>query len=130
MSSPLSMLGKNKRVPLPGGQKQGRRGVPFKETPRAGHEAALMGDIIAPGLRLRGAAEAPSMSRSKVAQRNSSITAPGLSDFELMTTTLEKLGQLERKVNTQTQDIQSKKLPQELSHWSPTPSYRVLEQKC
>ncbi|XP_035263055.1 UBX domain-containing protein 11 isoform X2 [Anguilla anguilla] len=106
MSSPLSILGKNKRVPLPAGQNLGQRCKPFKEKTCAGHEATQMSDIISPGPRqhVALAPDAPSTSRSKVTPRKAS----GLSDFELMSTMMEKLHLLEKKVCSQSMEIQSK----------------------
>ncbi|XP_036395503.1 UBX domain-containing protein 11 [Megalops cyprinoides] len=110
MSSPLSMLGKNKRVPFPGPQNQGRRGLPSKEKLDKCHEATMPDDSISPGLRQPAppASDAPSTSRLKVTQRKSNSNGAGLSDFELMTTMMQKLTQLERKVNAQSLDIQRK----------------------
>ncbi|XP_064187661.1 UBX domain-containing protein 11 isoform X2 [Anguilla rostrata] len=110
MSSPLSILGKNKRVPLPAGQNMGQRCKPFKEKTCAGREATQMSDIISPGPRqhVALAPDAPSTSRSKVTLRKGGISASGLSDFELMSTMMEKLHLLEKKVCSQSMEIQSK----------------------
>ncbi|XP_038848588.1 UBX domain-containing protein 11 [Salvelinus namaycush] len=69
MSSPLSMLRKTRRVPLPGPMNQQGRRVPFKENPFAG--------------------------------------APP-SDFELMSSMMQRLTLLETKVKTQALDIDHK----------------------
>ncbi|KAJ8340792.1 hypothetical protein SKAU_G00330830 [Synaphobranchus kaupii] len=69
-----------------------------------------MNDIISPGLRQQVAlaSDAPSTSRSKVTQRKGSLSGAGLSDFELMSTMMQKLRLLERKVCSQSVEIQSK----------------------
>ncbi|XP_061103013.1 UBX domain-containing protein 11 [Conger conger] len=69
MSSPLSVLGKNRRAPLHAARHQGQRRGPFKEKPCAGS---------------------------------------GLSDFELMSTMMEKHRLLEKKVFSQSIEIQNK----------------------
>ncbi|XP_066573757.1 UBX domain-containing protein 11 [Amia ocellicauda] len=111
MSSPLSTLGKNRRPPLPEQHKQGRRAVPFKQSPYTEHEAALLNEILTPGLNRPAAVVASedfSVSRSKVALKKSSANGSAPSDFELMSTMMDKLTQLEKKVQSQTQDIKLK----------------------
>ncbi|XP_062394485.1 UBX domain-containing protein 11 isoform X2 [Sardina pilchardus] len=69
MSSPLSLLGKNRRAPLPGSLDEGRKRVPFKQS--------------------------SSIDRTPT-------------DFELMSTMMQKLAQLEIRVKAQALDIQRK----------------------
>ncbi|KAI1894945.1 hypothetical protein AGOR_G00120990 [Albula goreensis] len=109
MSSPLSILGKNKRVPLAGAPNHGRRGIPFKQKDRTGPESAVMDEAAPPRQPVALASDAPPTSRSKIIPRKTCVNGhDGLSDFELMSTMMQKLTQLERKVNAQILEIQCK----------------------
>ncbi|XP_045574302.1 UBX domain-containing protein 11 isoform X1 [Salmo salar] len=110
MSSPLSMLRKNRRVPLPGPMNQQGRRVPFKENPFAEYEATLLSDVSALN-RPTPQAQATDIacpSKSKAKQRKSNSCCAPPSDFELMSSMMQRLTLLETKVKTQALDIDHK----------------------
>uniref|UniRef100_A0A8C7CNI3 UBX domain-containing protein 11 n=1 Tax=Oncorhynchus kisutch TaxID=8019 RepID=A0A8C7CNI3_ONCKI len=110
MSSPLSMLRKNRRVPLPGPMNQQGRRVPFKENPFSEYGATLLNDVSAlnhPAPQAQATDSAcPSKSNGKQRKSNSCCAPP--SDLELMSSMVQRLTLLETKVKTQALDIDHK----------------------
>ncbi|RXN32314.1 UBX domain-containing 11 isoform X1 [Labeo rohita] len=106
MSSPLSTLRKNKRVPLPDIQSDGER-KPYKERSDTDYEAKLFRDIFPQNQSVPHITDGLSAVRSKVVQKKKAKEAPP-SDFELMSSMMQKIVQLERKVKTQAVDIEQK----------------------
>ncbi|XP_045070958.1 UBX domain-containing protein 11-like isoform X2 [Coregonus clupeaformis] len=110
MSSPLSMLGKNRRVHLPGPMNQQGRRVPLKENPFAEYEATLLNDVSTlnhPTPQAQ-ATDIACPSKSKGTQRKSNSCCAPPSDFELMSSMMQRLNLLETKVKTQALDIDHK----------------------
>ncbi|XP_033879933.1 UBX domain-containing protein 11-like [Acipenser ruthenus] len=110
MSSPLSSLGKFRRTPLPESQNHRGKQVPFKPNPYSDDEVALLNDILSPGLAAPSAvaSDGSSTSRSKATLHKSSTKGSSPNDFELMSTMMQKLTQLEQRAVTQAQDIKQK----------------------
>ncbi|XP_016315603.1 UBX domain-containing protein 11-like [Sinocyclocheilus anshuiensis] len=106
MSSPLSTLRKNKRAPLPDIQSDGER-KPYKERSDNDYEAKLFRDIFPQNQPVAHITDNLSTVRSKVMQKAAAKKAPP-SDFELMSSMMQKIVQLERKVRTQAVDIEHK----------------------
>ncbi|XP_073728502.1 UBX domain-containing protein 11 [Misgurnus anguillicaudatus] len=107
MSSPLSTMRKSRRAPLPGigPQSDGER-KPYKKTSDTDYETTLFREIFpqnqpAP-LNMSNA------SRSKVMQKMKTKEASPPSDFELMSSMMQKISQLENKVKAQALDIERK----------------------
>ncbi|XP_062322528.1 UBX domain-containing protein 11 isoform X2 [Osmerus eperlanus] len=111
MSSPLSVLRKNRRMPLPGYlDQQGGRKVPFKEDPLKEYKALLSGlsgrsDPVGPHST---ATDMTATSGSKVTQKKGHSSHAPPTDFELMSSMMQKLSLLENKVKTQALDIERK----------------------
>ncbi|XP_053467054.1 UBX domain-containing protein 11 isoform X1 [Ictalurus furcatus] len=107
MTSPLSTLRKNRRAPLP--QSQGERGR-RDQTQRSDeeYEASLLRDLFPK--RQSGSEVTDSLNTfsSKVMLRKSPKEVPPPTDFELMSSMMKKLTQLERKVTSQALDIDKK----------------------
>ncbi|XP_058601848.1 UBX domain-containing protein 11 isoform X2 [Onychostoma macrolepis] len=99
MSSPLSTLRKNKRVPLPDMQSEG-----FDVSD---NEAQLFREIFPQNQPVPHIMDNLSTVRAKVVQKKKAKEAPP-SDFELMSGMIQKIVQLERKVKTQAADIEQK----------------------
>ncbi|XP_063055305.1 UBX domain-containing protein 11 isoform X2 [Engraulis encrasicolus] len=110
MSSALSLLGKNRRVPLPGSVDEGRKRAPFKQITRAEHELGLLDGVFSSRRRSGPPNPVASPSRSMMASHGAASDpgAPAPSDFELMSSMLRKLTLLEVKVKAQAMDIQRK----------------------
>ncbi|KAK2902713.1 hypothetical protein QQF64_010454 [Cirrhinus molitorella] len=106
MSSPLSTLRKNKRAPLPDIQSEGER-KPYEERSDTEYEAKLFRDIFPQNHPVPHIMDSVSTVRSKVMQKKKAKEAPP-SDFELMSSMMQKIVQLERKVKTQAVDIEQK----------------------
>ncbi|XP_039506580.1 UBX domain-containing protein 11 isoform X2 [Pimephales promelas] len=109
MSSPLSTLRKNKRAPLPEIQSDdddGERKL-YKERSDTDYEAKLFRNIFPQNKPVPHIMDNLSTVRSKVTQKKKAKEAPP-SDFELMSSMMQKISQLERKVKTQTVDIEQK----------------------
>ncbi|XP_073702614.1 UBX domain-containing protein 11 [Garra rufa] len=106
MSSPLSTLRKNKRAPLPDIQSDGER-KPYKERSDTDYEAELFREIFPQNQHVPHITDSLSTVRSKVVQKKKAKEAPP-SDFELMSSMMQKIVQLERKVKTQAVDIEQK----------------------
>ncbi|XP_053083945.1 UBX domain-containing protein 11 [Pangasianodon hypophthalmus] len=107
MTSPLSTLRKNRRAPLP--QSQGERERrDHTERSDAENEASLIRDLFP--TRQPGSEVTDSLNtlRSKVRLRSSPKEVSPPTDFELMSSMMQKLTQLERKVTTQALDIDKK----------------------
>nr|XP_060640458.1 UBX domain-containing protein 11 [Anolis sagrei ordinatus]XP_060640459.1 UBX domain-containing protein 11 [Anolis sagrei ordinatus] len=98
MTSPLSSLGKVRRMPLQV-QKTGKKIVHLKENIQKEDELAMMDEILGPGARIP--ISAPSCSSGSSSQ---SEAAP--SDMELMTSMMKKISSLEQKVKRQAQALQ------------------------
>ncbi|KAL6462391.1 hypothetical protein MHYP_G00288130 [Metynnis hypsauchen] len=107
MSSALSSLKKNRRAPLiPGGHKQSERQI-YTERPYA-DEAALLTEFFPQAQTGPEDKDSLASLRSKVMQKRNPKEGCPPSDFELMSSMVQKLGQLERKVKAQALDINSK----------------------
>ncbi|XP_043116648.1 UBX domain-containing protein 11 [Puntigrus tetrazona] len=106
MSSPLSILRKNKRAPLPDIQREGER-KPYKERSDNDYEAQLFRETFPQNQPVQHAMDNLSTVRSKVVQKKKPKEAPP-SDFELMSSMMQKIVQLEKKVKTQAVDIEHK----------------------
>ncbi|XP_018974910.2 UBX domain-containing protein 11 isoform X2 [Cyprinus carpio] len=106
MSSPLSTLRKNKRAPLPDIQSDGER-KPYKERSDNEYEAKLFREVFPQNQPVPHITNNLSTVRSKVMQKKAAKEAPP-SDFELMSSMMQKIIQLERKVKTQAVDIEHK----------------------
>lgn len=109
MSSPLSTLRKNKRAPLPEIQSDdddGERKL-YKERSDTDYEAKLFRNIFPQKQPVPHIMDNLSTVRSKVTQKKKAKEAP-LSDSELMSSMMQKISQLERKVKTQAVDIEHK----------------------
>ncbi|KAL0984707.1 hypothetical protein UPYG_G00145670 [Umbra pygmaea] len=104
MSSPLSMLGKHRRVPLPVGLNQQGTRVPYKGNSFAEYEATLLTESDT----LHEDTDKVSSSKSKATQRNINSSTPP-SDFQLMSSMMQRLTLLETKVKSQGRDIDQKK---------------------
>ncbi|XP_031431751.1 UBX domain-containing protein 11 [Clupea harengus] len=106
MSSPLSLLGKNRRAPLPGYLNEGKTRVPFKQSSTA--ELGLLKDIFSRRCQPHPSYPDGVSSKSTMTQsgRASDCTPP--TDFELMSTMMQKLAQLEIKAKAQALDIRRK----------------------
>ncbi|XP_019896254.2 UBX domain-containing protein 11 isoform X2 [Esox lucius] len=105
MSSPLSTLGKNRRLPFPVALNQQGRRVLFERNPFADYEAALLNDISTSKAQ---ASDIASLSKSNAKQRKTTSNCPPPSNFELMSSMMQKLTLLETKVRSQTLDIDQK----------------------
>ncbi|XP_016147915.1 UBX domain-containing protein 11 [Sinocyclocheilus grahami] len=106
MSSPLSILRKNKRAPLPDIQSEGER-KPYKERSDNDYEAQLFREIFPQKQPVPHITDNLSTVRSKVVLKKKAKEAPP-SDLELMSSMTQKIVQLERKVKTQAVDIEHK----------------------
>ncbi|XP_048010117.1 UBX domain-containing protein 11 isoform X1 [Megalobrama amblycephala] len=107
MSSPLSTLRKNRRAPLPEIQSDDGERKPYKERSDTDYEATLFRDIFPQNQQVPHIMDNLSTVRSKSMQKKKAKEAP-LSDFELMSSMMQKIGQLERKVKSQAVDIEHK----------------------
>ncbi|XP_056122240.1 UBX domain-containing protein 11 [Rhinichthys klamathensis goyatoka] len=109
MSSPLSTLRKNKRAPLPEIQSDDDDGErkPYKERSDTDYKAKLFRNIFPQNQPVPHIMNNRSTVRSKVMQKKAAKEAPP-SDFELMSSMMQKISQLERKVKTQTVDVEHK----------------------
>uniref|UniRef100_A0A6J0UDV2 UBX domain-containing protein 11 isoform X1 n=1 Tax=Pogona vitticeps TaxID=103695 RepID=A0A6J0UDV2_9SAUR len=98
MTSPLSSLGKIRRMPLKL-QTSEKRTVPFKESIQNEDEAVMMNEILGPGAQIP--VSRPSCS-------NGTATKPGVAptDMELMSCMMQKIASLEQQVKNQVQSIQ------------------------
>ncbi|XP_062996191.1 UBX domain-containing protein 11 [Elgaria multicarinata webbii] len=105
MTSPLSSLGKIRRMPLQL-QTAGKRAVPFKESIQNDDEAAMMDEILGPGAQIPVQVNTPSCSDGTTANPATLGAAP--TDMELMTSMMQKIASLEHKVKNQAQTIQQK----------------------
>ncbi|KAJ7985188.1 hypothetical protein DPEC_G00349480 [Dallia pectoralis] len=106
MSSPLSTLGKNRRVPFSVPLNQQRRTVHFERNPFVDYEAALLNDI---SMSKSQASDNASPSKSNGKQKKSTSTnCTPPSDFELMSSMMQRLTMLESKVKRQALDIDQK----------------------
>ncbi|XP_058232550.1 UBX domain-containing protein 11 isoform X2 [Hemibagrus wyckioides] len=107
MSSPLSTLRKNRRAPLP--QSQGERGRRDQvERSEAEYEASLVRDLFPARQPGSEVTDSRNTLRSMVTPRRSPKEVSPPSDFELMSSIMKKLAQLERKVTSQALDIEKK----------------------
>ncbi|KAI4876593.1 hypothetical protein NFI96_014818 [Prochilodus magdalenae] len=106
MSSALSSLKKHRRAPLiPGDQQSGRQARtegPYTD------EATLLTDLFPQTQTGPEATDSLASLRSKVMRKRSPKEGCPPSDFELMSSMVQKLAQLEKKVKTQALDINSK----------------------
>ncbi|XP_048681893.2 UBX domain-containing protein 11 isoform X2 [Caretta caretta] len=103
MSSPLSSLGKHRRVPL---QSPGKRTVPFKLSAYNEDEAALLNDILSPRTKFPVQDISPSCSKGTATKTSTHGAAP--TDMELMSSMMQKIALLEQKAKSQAQEIQLK----------------------
>ncbi|XP_056618634.1 UBX domain-containing protein 11 isoform X2 [Triplophysa dalaica] len=105
MSNPLATLRKGKRAPLPDIQSDGER-KPYKERSDTDCGTTFFKDIFSQNqpapLSMNTA------SRSKVMQKMKATEASAPSDFELMSSMMQKISLLEKKVKTQAMDIECK----------------------
>ncbi|XP_051575806.1 UBX domain-containing protein 11 isoform X1 [Myxocyprinus asiaticus] len=107
MSSPLSTLRKNRRIPLPDIESEGERErKPFKERPDTDYDTALFRDMFPENQPGPHIIDNLSTLRSKVMQKKKAKQASPPSDFELMSSMMQKICQLEKKVKTQAIDIE------------------------
>ncbi|XP_056330626.1 UBX domain-containing protein 11 [Danio aesculapii] len=106
MSSPLSILRKNRRAPLPDIHTDGERKAD-KERSDSDYEEKLFQDIFPQNQPVPRVPDHLSTLRSKVMQKKKAKAAVP-SDFELMSSMMQKICQLERKVKTQAVDIEQK----------------------
>ncbi|XP_041961708.1 UBX domain-containing protein 11 isoform X1 [Alosa sapidissima] len=107
MSSPLSLLGKTRRAPLPGSLDEGRKRVPLKQSSSIENELGVLKDILSRRCH-SNRSNADGATSSKMSQRGRAADYPPPTDFELMSTMMQKLAQLEIKVKAQALDIQRK----------------------
>ncbi|XP_048356899.1 UBX domain-containing protein 11 isoform X1 [Sphaerodactylus townsendi] len=105
MTSPLSSLGKIRRMPF-NMHSQGKRPVPFRESAPKGNEETLMDEILGPGAQIPVRINAPSCSSGTTAKPATHEAAP--TDMELMTSMMQKITSLEQKVKSQALAIQHK----------------------
>ncbi|XP_048882330.1 UBX domain-containing protein 11-like isoform X3 [Brienomyrus brachyistius] len=108
MSSPLHLLAKSRRVPLPDVQGNWNREL----LPRDNHAPRSCDGgwrLPPPGVRQPApGVTGLSTSQSKTTRNVSASNGSGLSDLALMSTMMQKLGQLEHKVRSQAVEIQHK----------------------
>ncbi|XP_077193849.1 UBX domain-containing protein 11 [Paroedura picta] len=105
MTSPLSSLGKIRRMPF-NMHSQGKRAVPFRDSGLNGDEEVLMDEILGPGAQIPVQVSGPSCSRGTPARPAIQEDAP--SDMELMTSMMQKIAVLEQKVRSQAHAIHHK----------------------
>ncbi|TRY96054.1 hypothetical protein DNTS_021169 [Danionella cerebrum] len=105
MSSPLSSLRKNKRVPLPDYLPDGERMAHNVWSDTDYEEKSFHKTFPQIHPPAENTAENLSSSRSKLLQKKK-VKAP--SDFELMASMMQKIALLERKVTSQALDVQQK----------------------
>ncbi|XP_051892682.1 UBX domain-containing protein 11 [Pristis pectinata] len=105
MSSPLSSLGKLRKVSLhlPELQGHGKRVVCFKENSYTDDEAALLSEILPP---LHWAHNSTSSNPSSSARSKANDSTPG--DNELMSIMTKRLTKMEQRVRSQAQEISRK----------------------
>ncbi|XP_053124500.1 UBX domain-containing protein 11 [Hemicordylus capensis] len=113
MTSPLSSLGKNRRMPLqlqrPSLLMDSRkRAVPFKESAQNEDEAAMMDEILGPGAQIPVRFNAPSCSDGTTTKSKSTTLGAAPTDMELLTSMMQKITSLEQKVKSQAHVIQLK----------------------
>ncbi|XP_073782646.1 UBX domain-containing protein 11 isoform X2 [Danio rerio] len=106
MTSPLSILRKNRRAPLPDLHTDGER-KPHKERSDSDYEEKLFQDIFPQNQPVPRVPDHLSTLRSKFMQKKKAKAAVP-SDFELMSSMMQKICHLERKVKTQAVDIEQK----------------------
>ncbi|XP_019368014.1 PREDICTED: UBX domain-containing protein 11 isoform X1 [Gavialis gangeticus] len=104
MTSPLSSLGKHRRVPLQL-QSPGKKPEPAKQSACSEDEATLLNDILPPRTNDALPSESPSCSKGR-AKASKHGEAP--TDMELMSTMMQKIIKLEQKVRSQAQELQLK----------------------
>ncbi|XP_029427107.1 UBX domain-containing protein 11 isoform X2 [Rhinatrema bivittatum] len=104
MSSPLSSLGRNRRVPLPEFPSPGGA-VPFKQSSSMEDEDVLFNSILSstPSMKLQPESASTSQSKQTAVPKGS---AP--SDLELMSTMMQKLTLMEQRLRSQAQEIHKK----------------------
>ncbi|XP_075765145.1 UBX domain-containing protein 11 isoform X1 [Pelodiscus sinensis] len=105
MSSPLSSLGKHRRVPLQL-QSPGKRTLSFKLSAHNEDEAMLLNDILSPRTQIPAQAVSPSCSKGTATKASTQGAAP--TDMELMSSMMQKIALLEQKVKSQAQELQLK----------------------
>ncbi|XP_030074217.1 UBX domain-containing protein 11 isoform X2 [Microcaecilia unicolor] len=102
MSSPLSSLGRNRKMPLPEAPSPGRP-VPFKQTISLEDEDVLFNNILSSCPRMKLQTETASTSKQTALAKDSAPT-----DLELMNSMMQKMTLLEQRVRSQAQEIQKK----------------------
>ncbi|KAM9116641.1 UBX domain-containing protein 11 isoform 3-T4 [Pangshura tecta] len=105
MSSPLSSLGKHRRVPLQL-QRPGKRTVPFKLSAYNEDEAELLNDILSSRTKFPVQDVSPSCSKETATKTSTHGAAP--TDMELLSSMMQKIALLEQKAKSQAQEIQLK----------------------
>ncbi|XP_044290990.1 UBX domain-containing protein 11 [Varanus komodoensis] len=105
MTSPLSSLGKIRKMPLQL-ESEGKRAVPFKENFQTEDENAMIDEILGPGAQIPVQVNVPSCSDGVTA--NPAALGPAPTDMELMASMMQKIASLEHMVKTQAQAIHQK----------------------
>ncbi|KAM9431855.1 UBX domain-containing protein 11 [Clarias gariepinus] len=100
MTSPLSILRKNRRAPLPQSHSERERRTETERSP------ADLFSRRQPGSEVTDSLINPLMSKVTVRRRPKEVSPP--TDFELMSSMMQKLAQLERKVTSQALEINKK----------------------
>ncbi|XP_053254680.1 UBX domain-containing protein 11 isoform X2 [Podarcis raffonei] len=103
MTSPLSSLGKIRRMPLQL-QTPGKRTAPFKESIQNEDEAAMMDEILGP--RAQIPISRPSCSDGTAEKPTALGSAPN--DMELMASMMQKIASLEQSIKSQARAIYHK----------------------
>lgn len=103
MSSPLSNLKKGKKVPLPFGSKHPGNGVPFRSSPQySADESRLLDEITGGMTSHRG----QNSRLSNITPIGDNVKTPD--DFQLMSSMMTRISQLEHQVQHQAKDILAK----------------------
>lgn len=113
MSTPLSSLGKNRRLPLQlpnQGKKAGPNGSPQKTVPngslQSDEERSMMDEILGPGAQIPVRTTIPSNSTGPMSKTGTRGAGP--TDAELLASMMKKIVSLEQKIKIQAQAIREK----------------------
>ncbi|XP_077977161.1 UBX domain-containing protein 11-like [Glandiceps talaboti] len=134
MSSPISSLKKSKKTALPGNNQPGQRPVPFRFPQYSDDEDRLLSEITTPGStssrqsnysyfgdstsRKRDTGMLPGLQLPKLTSP-SAMSATPPNDYELMTSMMNKIALLEKRVTFYSKEIIEK-----------DKKIKILEEKC
>ncbi|KAF7692099.1 hypothetical protein HF521_011066 [Silurus meridionalis] len=109
MTSTISNVRRGRRAPLPHIHSIRDEREDSRRSDDAAYEASLIGDLFPMRQTVSEVTDGPNTPRSKVMHRRSSKGVSPPTDFELMSSMMQKLNQLEKKVALQALDINKKK---------------------